>query len=70
MRYIILKRVPSGRVFKRKADPNRPYVWMWIFEDRDKELCEDMLYKLTDGDKRQMRNYKIEEVGGNEKCKR
>lgn len=59
MRYIILQKFSSGQIFGRNADPDRPYVWQQICASDDRELLEDMIYKMTDGDKKQARNYKI-----------
>lgn len=59
MRYILQKRVRSVLIFGRDADPNRPYTWAQILADDDEELLRDFMYKITDGEKRAKRNYRI-----------
>lgn len=59
MRYILQKRVRSVLIFGREADPDRPYTWAQIMADDDKELLQDFMYKITDGEKRAEKNYRI-----------
>ena len=59
MRYILQKRVRSTLIFGRTADPDRPYTWMQIMANDDKELLQDFMYKITDGEKRAEKNYRI-----------
>lgn len=59
MRYILQKRVRSVEIFGRNADPARPYTWTQIYADDDEQLLLDFMYKITDGDKRSERNYRI-----------
>lgn len=59
MRYILQKRVRSVLIFGRKADPDRPYTWVQIMADDDKELLQDFMHKITDGEKRAEKNYRI-----------
>jgi len=59
MNFELQKRIPSGQKFGRKADPTRPYVWVFVASSNDRALLEDMRYKLSDGDKAQDRNFRI-----------
>lgn len=57
--YELQRRIPSGRKFGRKADPSRPYIWERIATGDDRELLEDMKYKISDGDRAEERLYRI-----------
>ncbi len=59
MRYELQHRVPSAKVFGRRADPDRPYMWQRVASSDDKQLLEDMKYKITEGSKAAEKNYRI-----------
>ena len=59
MRYELQHRVPSAKVFGRRADPARPYIWQRVASSNDKQLLEDMKYKIIDGSKAAEKNYRI-----------
>lgn len=60
-RYILKHRIRSEQKFGRKADPERPYMWDIIESSDDRQLLEDLLYKITDG--HNSGNYKIFDNG-------
>lgn len=59
MRYELQHRVPSAKVFGRRADPARPYIWQRVASSNDQQLLEDMKYKIIDGSKAAEKNYRI-----------
>lgn len=58
-RYELQRKVPSGRLYGRKADPLRPYTWQHVASSNDEQLLQDMRYKMADNDKQAAADFRI-----------
>ena len=59
MRYKLQHRIPSVQMFVRFADPKRETVWKTIAQSDDRQFLEDQKVKITEGDRRAERQYRI-----------
>lgn len=59
MRYKLQHRIPAVQMFGRFADPKRETVWKTIAQSDDRQFLEDQKAKITEGDRRAERQYRI-----------
>lgn len=59
MKYELQRKIPSGRIYGRKADPQRPYIWQHVASSNDEQLLKDLRYKIADNDRQAASDFRI-----------